>query len=63
LGGGIIKIEDMKDRYGVNYVIRPHIKAIKKLDLTGKTGKEIIKAETEKVLRIHKKTFEKLSQM
>ena len=59
----MIKIDDMKDRYGVNYIARPHIKATKKFELTGEIGKEVIKAETEKVLRIHKKTFERLSQM
>ena len=55
LGGDMIKIDGMKDRYGVNYVARPHIKANKKLELAGETGKEVIKVETEKVLKIHKK--------
>ena len=42
---------------------RPHIKAIKKLDLSGEQGKQIVKSETKLVLRTHAKTFEKLADM
>ena len=63
MNGGMVKVNDMKVKYGVEYIARPYIKATEKIDLTGETGKEIIKVETEKVLRVHKKTFERLSQM
>jgi len=42
----MIKIDDMKDKYGVDYVARPHIKATKKFELKGEAGKEVIKTET-----------------
>jgi len=54
-----IKIE----KYGVKYVRRPHISATKKLDLSGPSGSQIIKFETELVLRTHKNTFKKLADM
>lgn len=51
------------EKYGVKIVKRPKIKATKKLDLSGEVGKQIIKFETELVLRTHKKTFKKLAEM
>ena len=49
--------------YGVSIVERPKIKAIKKLDLGGDSGKQIVYSETKRVLRTHKKTFQKLADM
>ena len=49
--------------YGVAIVQRPKIKATKKLDLSGDLGKQIVHSETKLVLRVHKKTFEKLADM
>ena len=42
---------------------RPHIKAKKKLDLSGLEGRQIILSETKLTLRTHKTTFEKLADM
>lgn len=53
------KVED----YGVQPVERPKIKAKKKLDLSGDTGRQIIKSETKLALRTHPKTFKKLADM
>lgn len=52
-----------KARYGVAYIKRPVIRATKIIDLTGERGKQIVKAETERVLRIHRATFRKLANM
>jgi len=49
--------------YGVAIVERPKVKAIKKLDLGGDSGKQIVFSETKLVLRTHKKTFKKLADM
>jgi hypothetical protein len=49
--------------YGVSIVERPKVKAIKKLDLDGDSGKQIVYSETKLVLRTHKKTFQKLADM
>ncbi|HEX8589684.1 MAG TPA: acetyltransferase [Pseudomonas sp.] len=49
--------------YGVSIVERPSVKAIKKLDLGGDSGKQIVYSETKLVLRTHKKTFQKLADM
>lgn len=49
--------------YGVSIVDRPKVKAIKKLDLGGDSGKQIVYSETKLVLRTHKKTFQKLADM
>ena len=49
--------------YGVSIVERPKVKAIKKLDLGGDSGKQIVYSETKLVLRTHKKTFQKLADM
>lgn len=49
--------------YGVPIVDRPKVKAIKKLDLGGDSGKQIVYSETKLVLRTHKKTFQKLADM
>jgi len=49
--------------YGVSIVARPKVKAIKKLDLAGESGKQIVYSETKLVLRTHKKTFQKLADM
>ncbi len=51
------------DTYGVSIVKRPKVKAIKKLDLGGDLGKQIVYSETKLVLRTHKKTFQKLADM
>ncbi len=53
-----------KNKYGLPQSSdRPHIKANKKLDLSGLEGKQVIHAETKLALRTHKKTFEKLADM
>lgn len=57
-----MKVE-LEEKYGVKLVARPAIKVTKQLDLTGEKGKHIVHEETEKVLRTHKATFAKLSQM
>ena len=49
--------------YGVELVSRPKVPAIKKLDLSGEYGKQIVKSETKLALRTHKRTFEKLADM
>lgn len=49
--------------YGVQVVTRPKIKATKQLDLSGDFGRQIVKSETERVLRTHPKTFQKLADM
>ncbi|WP_024459889.1 hypothetical protein [Marinimicrobium sp. LS-A18] len=51
------------EKYGVKVVARPKIKATKKLDLSGVSGKQIIVSETKLTLRTHKKTFDKLADM
>lgn len=50
-------------KYGIKLVHRPQIKPIKKLDLSGDYGIQIVKSETKLVLRTHKKTFERLADM
>ena len=50
-------------KYGFKTVIRPQIKATKKLNLDGLEGKQIIKSETKLVLLKHKRTFTKLAHM
>lgn len=57
------KAEFLKTKYGVDYVARPLIKATKTVCLAGENGREIIKVETEKLLKNHKNTFKKLSEM
>lgn len=47
--------------YGVASVERPKIKATKQLDLSGETGRQIVKSETKLALRTHAKTFKKLA--
>jgi len=49
--------------YGVVIVERPKIKATKKLDLSGDSGRQIVLSETKLALRTHKKTFKKLADM
>ncbi len=49
--------------YGVVAVERPKIKAVKRLDLTGSSGQQIVKSEAKLALRTHRKTFEKLAYM
>ncbi|MHA7880220.1 MAG: hypothetical protein ACX931_10530 [Saccharospirillum sp.] len=51
------------EKYGVKAVVRPKIKATKKLDLSGPEGKQIVVSETKLTLRTHKKTFDKLADM
>lgn len=50
-------------KYGIEIIDRPKIKPIKKLDLSGKNGEEIIKLLTEKILIRHEKTFKRLDGM
>ena len=50
-------------KYGIEIIDRPKIKPIKKLDLSGKIGEEIIKLLTEKILIRHEKTFKRLVDM
>ena len=50
-------------KYGIEIIDRPKIKPIKKLDLSGKNGEEIIKLLTEKILIRHEKTFKRLQGM
>ncbi|MBP6468490.1 MAG: acetyltransferase [Fusobacteriaceae bacterium] len=50
-------------KYGIEIIDRPKIKPIKKLDLSGKNGEEIIKLLTEKILIRHEKTFKRLEDM
>lgn len=50
-------------KYGIEIIDRPKIKPIKKLDLSGKNGEEIIKFLTEKILIRHEKTFKRLEDM
>lgn len=51
------------ESYGVTAVERPKIKATKKLDLSGDSGRQIILSETKLTLRTHQKTFKKLADM
>ena len=57
------KAEFLKSKYCVEYVARPLIKVTKTILLAGENGREIIKVETERVLKNHKNTFRKLSEM
>ena len=50
-------------KYGIEIIDRPKIKPIKKLDLSGKNGEEIIKLLTEKILIRHEKNFKSLEGM
>lgn len=50
-------------QYGVTPVSRPKIKAVKKLDLSGEEGRQIIKSETKLALRSHAKTLRRLADM
>ena len=56
-------MSDKLNSYGVCIVERPKIKAVKKLDLGGASGRQIVYSETKLVLRTHKKTFQKLADM
>lgn len=51
------------EAYGVIAVDRPKVKATKNLDLSGETGKQIVKSETKLALRTHRETFTKLAYM
>jgi len=51
------------EAYGVLAVKRPKIKATKILDLSGESGKQIVKSEAKLALRTHRKTFTKLAHM
>ncbi len=51
------------EMYGVEIVQRPKIKATKKLDLSGESGRQIVLSETKLALRTHKETFKKLADM
>ncbi len=48
---------------GIQLIPRPKIKSTKQLDLSGAAGQQIILTQTERVLRIHAKTFKKLADM
>lgn len=43
--------------YGVVIVERPKIKATKKLDLSGDSGRQIVLSETKLALRTHKNVW------
>jgi hypothetical protein len=51
------------EAYGVSAVNRPRVKATKSLDLSGESGKQIVKYEAKLALRTHRKTFTKLAHM
>lgn len=51
------------EKYGVKIVNRPAIKPTKKLDLSGVYGMQIVKSETNLVLRTHRQTFKRLAEM
>jgi len=51
------------EAYGVSAVARPKIKATKTLDLSGESGKQIVKSEAKLAIRTHRKTFTKLAHM
>ena len=51
------------EKYGVAAVERPKIQATKQLDLSGDTGRQIVKSETKLALRTHSKTFKRLADM
>ncbi|WP_432651943.1 acetyltransferase [Pseudoalteromonas arctica] len=51
------------EAYGVSAVDRPRVKATKSLDLSGESGKQIVKSEAKLALRTHRKTFTKLAHM
>lgn len=56
-------MKDTLQKYGVQKIKRPHIKATKELDLNGDIGEQIITSETKGALRKHSKTFRKLADM
>lgn len=60
---GEMTMNEKLSKYGVKPVQRPQIKPVKKLDLSGDYGIQIVKSETKLVLRTHKKTFERLADM
>jgi hypothetical protein len=61
---GVLDFMNKKvEAYGVTAVERPSIKATKQLDLSGDTGRQIVKSETKLALRTHAKTFKKLADM
>ncbi|MAR72755.1 acetyltransferase [Halomonas litopenaei] len=51
------------EKYGLQAVERPRIKATRKLDLSGPEGQQIVKSETKLALRTHRNTFRKLADM
>lgn len=51
------------EAYGLDAVERPKVKASKRLDLSGDSGRQIVKSETKLALRTHQKTFSKLADM
>ena len=51
------------EAYGVSAVARPKIKATKILDLSGESGKQIVKSEAKLAIRTNRKTFTKLAHM
>jgi len=51
------------EAYSVLAVEHPKIKATKTLDLSGESGRQIVKSETELALCTHVKTFKKLADM
>lgn len=50
-------------KYGVEPVKRPKIKVVKKLNLDGAEGRQIIQSETKLALRTHAKTLRRLADM
>lgn len=49
--------------YGVKRVPRPKIKVGAPVDLSGERGRQIVKAKTIAVLKLHEKTFKRLADM
>jgi hypothetical protein len=43
--------------------LNARIQATKQLDLSGETGRQIVKSETKLALRTHSKTFKRLADM
>ncbi|WP_445398033.1 hypothetical protein [Zobellella sp. An-6] len=52
------------NKYGLPQAqTRPHIRASKRLDLSGEEGKQIVKSETRLTLKEHQNTFKRLADM
>ena len=57
------KIEVIVNEFGLPQAVnRPHIRATKELDLTGREGQQIVKSETKLTLLKYANTFKKLKE-